>query len=67
MIKSELPLFEKHEKLYKTHGRLYSSLESFNRPLFHRHNLKLQENYRTPGEAIFLILLPELDVKSHLL
>ena len=64
LIKSNLPFFESHEKLYKTHGRLYSSPESINRPLFHRYDLRLKNNYRVPKEAKFLILLPELDVKG---
>jgi len=64
-IKSNLSFFEVHEKLYKTHGRLYSSPESINRPLFHRYDLKLRNNYRVPNEAKFLILLPELDVKGE--
>jgi len=63
-IKLNLPFFEAHEKIYKTHGRLYSSPESINRPLFHRYDLKLRNNYRVPKEAKFLILLPELDVKG---
>ncbi len=65
LIKSNLPFFEAHEKLYKTHGRLYSSPESINRPLFHRYDLKLKNNYRVPKEAKFLILLPELDIKGE--
>ncbi|KKM18233.1 hypothetical protein LCGC14_1667770 [marine sediment metagenome] len=64
IIKSNLPFFEVHEKLFKTHGRLYSSPESVNRPLFHRYELKIKNNYRVPKEAKFLILLPELDVKG---
>ena len=65
LIKSNLPFFEVHEKLYKSHGRLYSSPESINRPLFHRYDLRLRNNYRVPKEAKFLILLPELDVKGE--
>jgi len=65
LVKSNLPFFEAHEKLYKTHGRLYSSPESINRPLFHRYDLRLKKNYRVPNEAKFLILLPELDVKGE--
>lgn len=38
VAKSHLPIIEKHEKLYKTHGRLYSSPESINRPLIYRMN-----------------------------
>ena len=63
-IKSELPFFEKYEKLYKSHGRLYTSLESINRPLFHRYEHRIRTNYRTPQEVKFLVLLPELDIKG---
>jgi 7-cyano-7-deazaguanine tRNA-ribosyltransferase len=64
IIKNYLPLFEKHEKLYKTHGRLYSSLESTQRPLIYRHESKIISNFRVPEDAKYLILLPELDVKG---
>ncbi|MFW9874295.1 MAG: tRNA guanosine(15) transglycosylase TgtA [Candidatus Thorarchaeota archaeon] len=57
--------FEKHEKIYKLHGRLYASLESLLRPLLYRYNLKLRGNYRVPLNVKFLILLPELDVKGY--
>jgi 7-cyano-7-deazaguanine tRNA-ribosyltransferase len=65
VIKSYLPLFEKHEKLYKTHGRLYSSPESVERPLIYRYDSKLKKNYRVPEDAKFLIILPELDIKGE--
>ncbi len=65
IIKSNLPFFEKYEKIYKSHGRLYASPESLNRPLLHRYDLKLRNNYRVPLEAEFLILLPVLDVKGY--
>lgn len=65
LIKSELPFFEKYEKVYKTHGRLYTSPESLDRPLIHRYGSKLRNNYRVPQEAKFLIILPELDVKGY--
>jgi len=64
VIKSNLPFFEKYEKIYKSHGRLYASPESLNRPLLHRYDLKLRNNYRVPLETRFLIILPELDVKG---
>jgi 7-cyano-7-deazaguanine tRNA-ribosyltransferase len=63
-VKQSMPLIEKHEKLYKPHGRLFSSLESSNRPLLYRYDLKMKCNYRIPSEAQFLIVLPELDVKT---
>ena len=65
LIKSNLPFFEEYEKIYKSHGRLYASPESLNRPLLHRYDFKLRNNYRVPQEAKFLILLPELDVKGY--
>ncbi|MFX0030310.1 MAG: tRNA guanosine(15) transglycosylase TgtA [Candidatus Hermodarchaeota archaeon] len=64
LIKSELPFFEEYEKLYKSHGRLYTSLESIDRPLFYRYEHRIRTNYRTPQEVKFLVLLPELDVKG---
>ncbi|MFX1280639.1 MAG: tRNA guanosine(15) transglycosylase TgtA [Promethearchaeota archaeon] len=64
MIKSELPFFEKYEKLYKSHGRLYTSLESLERPLFYRYEQRIRTNYRIPQEVKYLVLLPELDVKG---
>ena len=65
LTKSYLPLFETHEKLYKMHGRLYSSRESIQRPLLYRYELKLKNNYRVPKDAKFLIILPELDIKGN--
>jgi 7-cyano-7-deazaguanine tRNA-ribosyltransferase len=64
-IKSDLPFFEIYEKMIKSHGRLYTSPESLNRPLLYRYDLKLRNNYRVPLEAKFLILIPELDVKGY--
>jgi 7-cyano-7-deazaguanine tRNA-ribosyltransferase len=65
LFKRNLLLIEKHEKIYKPHGRLLASLESRNRPLLHRYDMKMKNNYRIPSEAQFLILLPELDVKNY--
>ncbi|MFX1377790.1 MAG: tRNA guanosine(15) transglycosylase TgtA [Promethearchaeota archaeon] len=65
LIKHYLILFEEHEKLYKTHGRLYSSPESVERPLIYRYEKKLLYNYRVPKDAKFLIILPELDIKGE--
>jgi len=64
IIKSNFELFEKHEKVYKPHGRLYASPESIHRPTLHRFDLKIKNNYRVPPKAKFLIILPELDVKG---
>ncbi|MFX1323565.1 MAG: tRNA guanosine(15) transglycosylase TgtA [Promethearchaeota archaeon] len=65
IIRENIELFEMHEKVYKPHGRLYASPESIKRPQFYRYDLKLKNNYRVPSEARYLILLPELDVKSN--
>ena len=65
LIKSDLYFFEKYEKIYKSHGRLYASPERSNRPLLYRYDLRIKNNYRVPLEAKFLILLPELDVKGY--
>lgn len=65
LIKSYILLFEAHEKLYKTHGRLYSSPESVERPLIYRYESKLKNNYRVPEDAKYLIILPELDIKGE--
>jgi 7-cyano-7-deazaguanine tRNA-ribosyltransferase len=65
LIKSNLELFEKHEKLYKPKGRLFSSQESIDRPLLHRYDLRVESNYRVPPEVKYLIILPELDVKGY--
>ncbi len=64
VIKDNIAFFEKYEKVYKQHGRLYVSPESVYRPLIYRYELKLINNYRVPKEAKFLIILPELDVRS---
>ncbi|MFW9941459.1 MAG: tRNA guanosine(15) transglycosylase TgtA [Candidatus Thorarchaeota archaeon] len=65
LIKSDLYFFEEYEKIYKSHGRLYASPESSNRPLLYRYDLRIRNNYRVPLDARFLILLPELDVKGY--
>jgi len=64
MIKDHDDFFELYEKAYKNHGRLYSSVESVNRPLFRRYLNKLETNYRVPKEVKYLIILPELDLKG---
>jgi hypothetical protein len=51
--------------LYKTHGRLYSSPESLERPLIYRYESKLKNNFRVPEGVKFLIILPELDIKGE--
>ncbi|MFX1418471.1 MAG: tRNA guanosine(15) transglycosylase TgtA [Promethearchaeota archaeon] len=64
LVKSYLPLFEGHEKLYKIHGRLYSSPESIERPLIYRYIFRLKDRYRVPEDVKYLIILPELDAKG---
>ena len=64
LIKKNKPLFEVYEKIYKNHGRLYSSKESVDRPLIYRYEQKLLNNYRPPKKAQYFIVLPELDVKG---
>jgi len=64
LIKKNKPFFEVYEKIYKNHGRLYSSKESLDRPLIYRYEQKLLNNYRPPKEAQYFIVLPELDVKG---
>ncbi len=65
IIKSNVSIFEKHESVYKPKGRLFSSPESIHRPLLHRYNLRIKNNYRVPPEVKFLIILPELDAKGY--
>jgi len=64
LIKKNKPLFEVYEKIYKNHGRLYSSKESLERPLIYRYEQKLLNNYRPPKNVQYCIILPELDVKG---
>jgi len=59
-----LDSFESQEKLYKNHGRLFSSSQSINRPLIHRYISKIIKNYRIPENVKYLVILPELDVKG---
>ncbi|MFW9781315.1 MAG: tRNA guanosine(15) transglycosylase TgtA [Candidatus Heimdallarchaeota archaeon] len=56
--------FEIYEKVIKRHGRLYSSYESLNRPIIYRYISKLSSYYRVPEDARYLLILPELDIKS---
>jgi 7-cyano-7-deazaguanine tRNA-ribosyltransferase len=64
IIKEYNPFIEKYEKLYKNHGRLYSSSESFNRPLIYRYWNRISNDYRCPEGVKYLLILPELDVKG---
>ncbi|MBY9007092.1 MAG: tRNA guanosine(15) transglycosylase TgtA [Candidatus Lokiarchaeota archaeon] len=65
VLRDNLPLFEKSEKIYKDHGRLFNSLESQNRPIVYRYDLRLNQNYRVPKQVKYLIILPELDIKGN--
>ncbi|MBD3338007.1 MAG: tRNA guanosine(15) transglycosylase TgtA [Candidatus Lokiarchaeota archaeon] len=53
--------FECFEKIYKKHGRLLSSIESVNRPIFKRYSKRLMSRHRIPEKIKFLIILPEVD------
>ncbi|MFX1393092.1 MAG: tRNA guanosine(15) transglycosylase TgtA [Promethearchaeota archaeon] len=64
VIKEYYEYFEIYEKIYKNHGRLFASKESINRPIIYRYERKLKTTYRVPIEAKYLIILPELDLKS---
>jgi len=64
IIKDYNEYFEIYEKIYKNHGRLFASRESISRPIIYRYERKLKTNYRVPIEAKYLIILPELDLKS---
>jgi 7-cyano-7-deazaguanine tRNA-ribosyltransferase len=64
VIKQHRKDIEINEKVYKEHGRLFASYDSFNRPLFYRHQQKLNNNYRTPKNTTSLLIIPELDVSA---
>ncbi|MEJ2251983.1 MAG: tRNA guanosine(15) transglycosylase TgtA [Candidatus Lokiarchaeota archaeon] len=61
--KNHLNFFEEYEKTYKDHGRLFSSLESLNRPLNFRYKKNIISKFRIPSRSRYLIILPELDVR----
>lgn len=64
LVKLNKPFFEIYEKTYKSHGRLYASKESIERPLIYRYEQKILNHYRPPKNVKYLIILPELDVKG---
>ncbi|MFW9949822.1 MAG: hypothetical protein ACFFKA_06835, partial [Candidatus Thorarchaeota archaeon] len=64
-IKKNSQFIELYEKIYKHHGRLYSSSESTIRPEFYRYKFKLLNNYRPPKDVNLMIILPELDIKGE--
>ena len=63
-INKHQSFFEKYEKVYKNHGRLYTSNFDINRPLIDRYESKIINNYRSPEDVKYLIILPELDSKG---
>ena len=61
VVKKNIAFIEKHEKLYKPRGRLYTSTFDIFRPLIKRHENRIKANYRVPKNVKFLLILPELD------
>ncbi|MBD3193797.1 MAG: tRNA guanosine(15) transglycosylase TgtA [Candidatus Lokiarchaeota archaeon] len=64
LLSNKSKFIEKYEKVYKNHGRLFSSLESTYRPVFFRYSNRINKRYRIHKEINCLIFLPELDVKG---
>ncbi|MGV9206322.1 MAG: tRNA guanosine(15) transglycosylase TgtA, partial [Promethearchaeia archaeon] len=64
VIKNYLPLFEKHERIYKNHGRFYTSFESLFRPINYRYEQKIKNAFRIPKNVNSLLIIPELDLKA---
>ncbi len=62
VVKKYSKEFETHEKIYKPHGRLFTSRESRVRPLFYRHEQRMRHRYCPPSGVKYLIILPELDM-----
>jgi len=62
VIKKYVSFFEKYEKSYKEHGRLFTSLDSFNRPLFYKYESRLKSKYRFPPNVKNLVVIPEIDI-----
>ena len=65
LISKNSKFFEIFDKTYKTHGRLFSSIESSYRPIFYRFKQKLELYCQNNLNAKFLILLPELDTRGE--
>jgi 7-cyano-7-deazaguanine tRNA-ribosyltransferase len=65
LLKKNESFFERFEKIYKNHGRLFSSSESKFRPILYRYKRRLQNNYNIPKRGKFVLLLPELDIKPR--
>ncbi|MBD3229660.1 MAG: tRNA guanosine(15) transglycosylase TgtA, partial [Candidatus Lokiarchaeota archaeon] len=64
IIRKNASFFEEFEKIYKDHGRLFSSFESIYRPILIRYKQRLKNRYRVPEGVKYLIILPELDIKG---
>jgi 7-cyano-7-deazaguanine tRNA-ribosyltransferase len=64
IIKKNVLLFERYEKIYKNHGRLLASIESIQRPLLKRYKQRIKKRYRIPNSTRYLIILPELDIRG---
>jgi 7-cyano-7-deazaguanine tRNA-ribosyltransferase len=65
LISKKSKFCEIYDKSYKTHGRLFSSIESSYRPIFYRFKQKLELYSQNNLNAKFLILLPELDTRGE--
>ena len=65
LISKNSKFYEIYDKSYKTHGRLFSSIESSYRPIFYRYKQKLELYCQNNLNAKFLILLPELDTRGE--
>ncbi len=65
LVKDNASFLERFDSVYKKHGKLFSSIESLNRPLFFRYKEKLKYNVRIFKETKYLIILPALDTKSE--
>lgn len=63
IVRENIDFIEKHEKRYKSRGRLYTSQYDIYRPLLKRHENSMLKDYRAPKEAKFLIILPEYDTR----
>jgi len=65
LLYRESLFIEQFEKCYKSHGRLFSSFESLQRPIIQRYIYKIKSNYKIPEGVKYLIILPELDVRGE--
>ena len=65
LISKNSKFCEIYDKSYKTHGRLFSSIESSYRPIFYRFKERLELYCQNNLNAKFLILLPELDTRGE--